>query len=307
MVAQIKINHKLDVGKLEISLFAESSVHSDSDVFEFEFECDETGAWFDGTISRGDLTKLCAILGEPDELDAMLGEEPKIETSGQDKFIASWEIRGRKKTYTVPISLTRRKYASDKQDIMELRAENAVLRRKIASLEERETKQNDNISCLAEEILKYNIERQRWKICVNVINAIKQISGPIEINLACAKYDDGLTEFLNKFITISSLDCLICGDDSPILIAISNHRCMNIPEAQQLMYMWVEKLQIKSIVRKRDGKTFIDIIDETIDSIKKDLSAYGAHHSQHPHHKLYSENMLFLKKFREKCSQLGFD
>lgn len=144
MVA-IYIEHKLDAGILTIArVRIEGSSDGTDDpqpaeVIQFRFECGATGAWFDADKTRDEISKMCSILGEDDELAEMLNIPPDVpaSASGQNEITATFAAAGRKKSYPVPVVMTRRTYAADKQDIMELRAENAVLRRKVASLEDR--------------------------------------------------------------------------------------------------------------------------------------------------------------------------
>lgn len=140
----IHVEHKLDAGILTISRVKMEIAPDETDgdpksaeVIQFRFECGATGAWFDADMDRDELTKLCPILGVDDELVETLNEPPNITIANQNGITITFNVAGRKQTYLVPIFLTRRTYAADKQDVMELRAENAVLRRKVASLEER--------------------------------------------------------------------------------------------------------------------------------------------------------------------------
>lgn len=142
MVA-IHIEHKLDAGILTISRVRKEIAPNETDgdpesaeVIQFRFECGATGAWFDADMDRDELTKLCPILGVDDELVETLNEPPDI-TASENRIVATFNVVGRKQAYRVQLFLTRRTYAADKQDVMELRAENTVLRRKVDDQERR--------------------------------------------------------------------------------------------------------------------------------------------------------------------------
>lgn len=102
-----------------------------------EFECAETGAMFDATYSHSDLCDICPIFGESEELMDALCEPPIINIDDSKEIaVVRFTARGRKREYPADLTLMRRVYDDNKKDVIELRAENSVLRRRLAKVED---------------------------------------------------------------------------------------------------------------------------------------------------------------------------
>lgn len=134
MVA-IHQKHETPIGTLSITVKPETS---DQELeVRMEFECVETGAVFDASYAHPDLCSVCPIFGESEELMDTLREAPAITmTDAKDVVTARFMVRGRKREYPADLTLVRRVYDADKKDAIELRAENMILRRRLATIED---------------------------------------------------------------------------------------------------------------------------------------------------------------------------
>ncbi len=100
------------------------------------FECATTGRFYDASIPHGLLCNICPLFHAAEEIGDTLGEVPTI-TIDSAMAMAHWIARGKSRTYPVDIVIRRREYPAEERDVVELRAENFGLKKKVAALEER--------------------------------------------------------------------------------------------------------------------------------------------------------------------------
>lgn len=118
-------------------LTIEVASQSEDKMVRMEFECAETGAMFDAAYSHSDLCSICKIFAEPQELMDAISDLPNITIDeSKETVIAKFIARGQKREYFADLKMDRRVYDSDKKDAIELRAENSILRRRLAKVED---------------------------------------------------------------------------------------------------------------------------------------------------------------------------
>jgi len=139
------------------------------------FEDAATGMFYDGTFSFCDLVAISRIFYWENAFQEIFTSEPTIqEMSGQPGRTAVFEYAtARGNVYKIPLPLKPRKYPVEKQDVIELRAENSVLRKKVANLEEKIAKLEvaseqfrSNISIIAAHLLASDSGDERYTRCL---------------------------------------------------------------------------------------------------------------------------------------------
>jgi hypothetical protein len=146
MVSITHILHDTKAGqlKIELNLNAFGCETSSSAMVKMEFEDGQTGAFYDAEFSHDELCKICPIFHMREEIHDILTAMPEIM---QDIAGPTWEgtcsrvvqfkyITMRLREYLVALPLKPREYPAEQKDIVLLRAENAVLRKKVDTLEQ---------------------------------------------------------------------------------------------------------------------------------------------------------------------------
>lgn len=167
MVATTHIKHDTKAGRLDITLTLENEhadekssdtsplVFSDTQpmhppggcavdrcILKLVFEDAETGAWFDGAFTHDELCAICLVFHMVDEIAEILAEVPTIVSNTSNRAVRwiVFKYMGKKREYLITMPMKAREYAPETRDVVELRAENSVLRKKVAALDERFTK-----------------------------------------------------------------------------------------------------------------------------------------------------------------------
>lgn len=134
-MAQFSVNHVLDVGILIISITEFSDIDNifrSEDIFHFVLEKKDASAIFDADYTREELTEMCLILGESEELCATLEEPPSIKLLDKNTYLVTFIVIGRKRTYPVEIRLSRS--LDERREMLEMHRKCITLQNSIGQL-----------------------------------------------------------------------------------------------------------------------------------------------------------------------------
>lgn len=144
-MTSFKYAHEYLSGTLSIAATREPDQDTKSDnprgrtTIHLTFDASATGARYEKTYSQMELSNMCAILGEPAELEATLNVRPEckiITSSDSDSstVCATFTVIGHKKQYPVTTILDLKVYSPDQQEIVKMTMKNIKLQKMIDDL-----------------------------------------------------------------------------------------------------------------------------------------------------------------------------
>ena len=194
------IEHKSDVGILSIDADIDNG-------FRFQFKYNATDTWFDAKYNYNELCKICPIFFESQELFATLNVEPKILIKDPEHFDVIFSVAGRNTTYPAHIQLTSRAFIEVEQKI-------AGLDKTIADLKGVVSKQSDDISKLANLLLRECAQHDSLEKCVDLAPLLKRIESPIKIK---SRFDAPTLTILTELLKFTQSDYFVNAYDQSIM------------------------------------------------------------------------------------------
>lgn len=234
------IEHKLDVGILSIDADIDNG-------FRFQFKYNVTDTWFDAKYNYNELCKICPIFFESQELFATLNVEPKILIKDPEHFDVIFSVAGRNTTYPAHIQLTSRTFIEVEQKI-------ADLDKTIADLKGVVSKQSDDISKLANLLLRECAQHDSLEKCVDLAPLLKRIESPIKIK---SRFDARSLTILTELLKITQSDYFVNAYDQSIMYDLLD--IIDQPGVKEFASELAQKLGIDSAETHDNGPIILKL------------------------------------------------